>query len=450
MMNTKNENNYYKFINKNSEKNSNKAVNNRVYSYFRNSAGYKSYDKYSRPDLQEDSDEYSRESKTNESAKTVVNFGLNTLTIPRRSDNVTISIDTDRSSRNECNHKISSDGLCQFCNNELKEHPEAHVEHRHQTLTENNVASRKDSSTMTESRLLCSSCNKMYLICKTCKDVYSSCLYCKQDQNICHYCCAINYCTNCGKSIHGEQITITSKSDAKKQSKANNIHINKGKNEKRNKINMEPSFKILEEINCTKNNESDTKRTNAKYQESINVKGASYPFSLTKYNLNGNSNTIPDSLKRSPKNYSMNIKRNSLFHPENNNKEKVQTEKVKIYKEEKEDDIVWDNFKRTTNKKVVEYFDNYGDIYRKDSLKKFSQTPRQRDDAPIIPFSIDSTRSRTRNREVEVTDKFTTLRKKWEVPAVQRQIISKNSPKVLTQLGAIRKQLQENEFGFDY
>lgn len=212
--------------------------------------------------------------------------------------------------------------------------------------------------------LVCDNCEKKYLICKFCEEGVDKCANCKKRRNICLDCLR-NVCFNCGESPNA-------------------------KSRKPKSLSSERSFQILD----------------------IN-----YPTSEEDFE----SNTKP---YRPP--FSINIDKNSKFHPN--------------YKEGEV--LVDENFERLrieANNKVKNYVKHYGDIMS-------PRTKPTEKDLYMPLLKEMPRRALTAKGEEILSSKPNNELEKWDIPAIQRNYISKTSPKVITQLGAIRKQLQEEIF----
>ncbi|XP_054082229.1 uncharacterized protein LOC105220240 isoform X6 [Zeugodacus cucurbitae] len=127
-----------------------------------------------------------------------------------------------------------------------------------------------------------------------------------------------------------------------------------------------------------------------------------------------------------------------------------------------------DSVRRETDRHLSRYLKNYGDVAllridkqrsKSESRHRGTQTInsnlKRRDimlneehnlSMPLLREMPKMTRKQFLNfPEMVVTQrkrKIDCLKRKWEVPAVQKCIITQNSPYILTQVGAIRKQLQ--------
>lgn len=122
--------------------------------------------------------------------------------------------------------------------------------------------------------------------------------------------------------------------------------------------------------------------------------------------------------------FSINIDKNSKFHPNF-----------------KENELVDEHFERLrieANNKLKNYVKNYGDI--------MSPRTRPTEKDLYMPLLKEMPRKALTAKGEEILGSKPSDLEKWDVPAVQKNYISKTSPKVITQLGAIRKQLQEEIF----
>lgn len=150
-------------------------------------------------------------------------------------------------------------------------------------------------------------------------------------------------------------------------------------------------------------------------ERSFQIIDMNYPTSEEDYEANTRSYRPP---------FSINIDKNSKFHP--NYKENVE-----LFDED------FERLRIEANNKLKNYVKNYGDI----------MSPRKRatEKDLYMPLLKEMPRKALTAKGEEVLGSRSS-NEKWDVPAVQKNFVSKTSPKVITQLGAIRKQLQEEIF----
>ncbi|XP_037806960.1 probable E3 ubiquitin-protein ligase bre1 isoform X2 [Lucilia sericata] len=167
--------------------------------------------------------------------------------------------------------------------------------------------------------------------------------------------------------------------------------------------------------------------------------------------------------------YSMNIEQNSVFHPDKQFSLFAPTEEENLksppennlsFLNDKEqflnvtnsdDDKNIEKLRRVTDKRLSRYLKNYGDLAYQTRGTQTTPTSTGRRDIVIqgehslsIPLMREMPKM-TRMEAVkfkENSKELQDLQRRWDIPAVQKYTISPVSPKVVTQVGAIRKQLQ--------
>lgn len=308
-----------------------------------------------------------------------------------------------RSPRKKCFHNNIDDSsnVCPFCNESLKSYESWCLKCEKRILDESNSNGGETDS------LICANCKKLYSVCSKCdddvKDASKCCVHCKRLLNFCPS-CEKNLCSDCVDSI----------------AVAKDGHHH---HSRRQKTDSERSFEILE-VNYP---EHDDEAAN---------------------DVNNN----PHERNRPP--FSINIDRNSIFHQN--------YDRPKIY----DDENNIDKIRHQTDKQLSRYLKNYGDLACKGLRDRSTQTTpdsaSRRDivmveennlSMPLLREMPRMTRKESNFLHSERQKKSTrieSLARRWEVPAVQKHTITTNSPKVLTQLGAIRKQLQSDQLQLDF
>ncbi|KAH8329128.1 hypothetical protein KR074_004312 [Drosophila pseudoananassae] len=279
--------------------------------------------------------------------------------------------------------------------------------------------------------LVCHKCERLYAMCSQCLAKSDVCRACQRERNVCMN-CRRNLCSFCLEEIACGR-------DAER------AHIN----------DKEPptdnAFQVLE---------------------------LNYAVPAAKDSTDSNNAEV------SPP-YSLNIARNSVFHADY----KPTPVKPSIVEElpaasgsantsfelDSADEQTVERVRRQTDQRLSRYLKNYGDLAAKhqhqqqqlersksESRNRGTQTLPQslarRDvvlreaaghnlSMPLLREMPKMTRQETGTTLAgNGQRKMDNLKKRWEVPAVQKFTVSTTSPKILTQVGAIRKQLQAARF----
>ncbi|XP_055533113.1 uncharacterized protein LOC129723137 isoform X7 [Wyeomyia smithii] len=174
--------------------------------------------------------------------------------------------------------------------------------------------------------------------------------------------------------------------------------------------------------------------------------------------------------------YSLNIDKDSIFHPSKKTPEpkvsvnirngevfvdnKLNPSAVKrpssppgVLAREDTDDPITDEM----DERISKYVKHYNTLWMKRGMRKnnlisqknaqFSSESLQ--NKPLLP-SLSPAKVYVSDRADNLkSDAMKTTEKKWDIPAVERIKVSPGSPRVLTQLGAIRKQLQLEQLEMD-
>ncbi|KAH8273920.1 hypothetical protein KR044_003410 [Drosophila immigrans] len=281
--------------------------------------------------------------------------------------------------------------------------------------------------------LVCLKCERLYAMCSQCLVKSDVCRACQRERNVCMN-CRRNLCSFC-----------------------------------------------LEEIACGK----DSERTHVNEQDQEKTQQSDDAFRVLELNYavpspaaETNAGNLDET--DSPP-YSFNISPNSVFH------EDYKPTPVKpllidqlpvasnsannSFELDSADEQAMERVRRQTDKRLSRYLKNYGDLASKhqqdvrsnsESRHRGTQTtpvslgrrdvvlhetPSQNLSMPLLREMPKMTRKETGTLQSESTQrKMDNLKKRWEVPAVQKFTVSSTSPKILTQVGAIRKQLQAARF----
>ncbi|KAH8263874.1 hypothetical protein KR038_008808 [Drosophila bunnanda] len=283
--------------------------------------------------------------------------------------------------------------------------------------------------------LVCHKCERLYAMCGDCLAKNDVCRACQQERNVCMN-CRRNLCSFC-----------------------------------------------LEEIACGR----DTERTHINDKTETRRAEASSDNAFEVLELNYSVPPANDSTDVVSPPYSINIARNSIFHDDH----KDTPFKANIidqlpaaasgsantsFELDSADEQSMERVRRQTDQRLSRYLRNYGDLATKqqekqlelqrsksDSRHRGTQTTPQslarRDvvlreaaghnlSMPLLREMPKMTRQETTfaTKSENGQRKMDNLKKRWEVPAVQKFTVSTSSPKILTQVGAIRKQLQAARF----
>ncbi|XP_055627422.1 uncharacterized protein LOC129769298 isoform X3 [Toxorhynchites rutilus septentrionalis] len=165
--------------------------------------------------------------------------------------------------------------------------------------------------------------------------------------------------------------------------------------------------------------------------------------------------------------FSLNIEKDSLFHPS----KKTQDPKVSVNIRNGEvfvdnklspsgthkpppddtDDLTTDEM----DERISKYIKHYNTLWMKRGMRKNNLISQKSNSTvatgklgPLPPLSPAKVYVSDRPDNVK-SDAMKATEKKWDIPAVERLKVSPGSPRVLTQLGAIRKQLQLEQLQMD-
>nr|NP_001285899.1 uncharacterized protein Dmel_CG7110, isoform C [Drosophila melanogaster]NP_609652.3 uncharacterized protein Dmel_CG7110, isoform B [Drosophila melanogaster]AAF53302.3 uncharacterized protein Dmel_CG7110, isoform B [Drosophila melanogaster]AHN54413.1 uncharacterized protein Dmel_CG7110, isoform C [Drosophila melanogaster] len=286
--------------------------------------------------------------------------------------------------------------------------------------------------------LVCHKCERLYAMCPQCLTKSDVCRACQRERNVCMN-CRRNLCSFC-----------------------------------------------LEEVACGR----DTERTHVNDKESFADPPSNNSFQVLELNYAvppAKDSTSSNLTDVSPP-YSVNIARNSVFHADY----KATPVKPSILEQlpatsgsantsfelDSADEQAMERVRRQTDQRLSRYLKNYGDLATKQQQKlKQSELHRSKSESrhrgtqttpqslarrdvvlreaagpnlsmPLLREMPKMTRQETGGPLAENSGqrKIENLKKRWEVPAVQKFTVSTSSPKILTQVGAIRKQLQAARF----
>lgn len=318
-------------------------------------------------------------------------------------------ISKDQSSQNEVYKFFKNSGTCRKSNHQL-----SFAGNEAQNAQLNNLP-KKECSHMDQRScpycnmkfLFCKNCNNDFfknenencrLFCKNCDSQYFMCLVCDKDNECCNFCqrkrnicvqCILNYCVNCGNAMNGPKNL--------EDISASNNHIDEIEN-------GHQSFTILNE------NDADNEDI-----ENINC---------GKYIENNRNH------------FSTNIDRKSLFHPDYNIEDSKCDNEIKIF----EDVDNFDTLRNKTNEKLSKYLKNYGDLTKKKIVKDKIEKPYLRlSDTNSINNNFQPQQNSIAMRSNWV---FDDISNRPELPKETNKKYPTTNPLVITQLGAIRRQLQ--------
>ncbi|XP_043950252.1 uncharacterized protein LOC108032736 isoform X2 [Drosophila biarmipes] len=283
--------------------------------------------------------------------------------------------------------------------------------------------------------LVCHKCERLYAMCTQCLAKSDVCRACQRERNVCMN-CRRNLCSFC-----------------------------------------------LEEVACGRDterthvNDKETTRESPK-SDAFKVLELNYAVAPAKDSTAGLSDVSPP--------YSVNIARNSVFHADY----KPTPVKPSILDQlptsgsantsleiDSADEQAVERLRRQTDQRLSRYLKNYGDLATKQQ-QKLQQMELQRSKSESRHRGTQTTPQSLARRDVVLREaaghnlsmpllrempkmtrqetgaplaengqrKIDNLKKRWEVPAVQKFTVSTSSPKILTQVGAIRKQLQAARF----
>ncbi|EDW13462.1 formin-J isoform X1 [Drosophila mojavensis] len=297
-------------------------------------------------------------------------------------------------------------------------------------------AAAVDHSCQNSYALVCLKCERLYAMCGQCLVKSDVCRACQRERNVCMN-CRRNLCSFCLEEIACGR-------DAER------THINEQLDREQP---TEDSFRVLE-VNCPPAAE------------------------------NNSSNPVDTT---SPP-YSFNISPNSVFHedykptpvkPLQLDQEPLPTVSGSAnnsFEVDSADEQAMKRVRRQTDQRLSRYLKNYGDLALKQQQQQqlelrsksesrhrgtqttpqtlgrrdivLHETPTQNLSMPLLREMPKMTRKDAAptldgNRQQQKMDN---LKKRWEVPVVQKFTVSTSSPKILTQVGAIRKQLQAARF----
>ncbi|XP_062140274.1 uncharacterized protein LOC133848626 isoform X3 [Drosophila sulfurigaster albostrigata] len=281
--------------------------------------------------------------------------------------------------------------------------------------------------------LVCLKCERLYALCSQCLVKSDVCRACQRERNVCMN-CRRNLC-----SFWLEEIACGRDTER--------THVNEVNEEKQQK--SDDAFRVLELNYAVPSPTAETSAAN------------------------------PTEADSPP--YSFNISPNSVFHADYKptpvkplliDQLPVATSSANnSFELDSADEQAMERVRRQTDKRLSRYLKNYGDLASKhqqdvrsnsESRHRGTQTmpqslgrrdvvllepPTHNLSMPLLREMPKMTRKETGALPAESTQrKMDNLKKRWEVPAVQKFTVSSTSPKILTQVGAIRKQLQAARF----
>ncbi|XP_034472272.1 uncharacterized protein LOC117780013 [Drosophila innubila] len=299
----------------------------------------------------------------------------------------------------------------------------------------NEAADAVDHNCQNSFAMVCLKCERLYALCSQCLDKSDVCRACQRERNVCMN-CRRNLCSFC-----------------------------------------------LEEIACGK----DTERTHVNEQDHEQKQQSDDAFRVLELNYivpsSAQETTASNPVDADSPPYSFNISPNSVFHDDYKSTpvKPLLIDQLPIasgsannsFELDSTDEQAMERVRRQTDKRLSRYLKNYGDLASKhqqqqqlrsksESRHRGTQTtplslgrrdvvlheiPTQNLSMPLLREMPKMTRKGTGSTYTDSSQrKMDNLKKRWEVPAVQKFTVSTSSPKILTQVGAIRKQLQAARF----
>ncbi|XP_019893773.2 uncharacterized protein LOC101889827 [Musca domestica] len=334
----------------------------------------------------------------------------------------------------ECFH--ISEKICPICDQPLREY--RHFCLRCQTKMtlpmnempgENSTASSCNSHAERNLILVCHNCDRLYTLCSNCLEKADTCRACQNTRNVCMH-CRRNLCAFCLEEISTNKNT-------------ENEHIN----ERMDNV-MKTPLQIVtsDEAEPSGNNKSANVVGN-----NLNPSLESHPspkhrefvsFGKPELNFQTNHNNINEEIEKPYEKSLKNIQKTD--------------HSTDIFVDSEEN---IDRLRRQTDKRLMGYFKNYGELTSKSRGTQTIPFTSERRDVVIrggnnfsIPILCDMpkmTRRETTKRDKQISNELENLKYRWDIPAVQKFTISATSPKVVTQVGAIRKQLQTENLLFN-
>ncbi|ALC39517.1 CG7110 [Drosophila busckii] len=290
--------------------------------------------------------------------------------------------------------------------------------------------------------LVCVKCERLYALCTQCLTKSDVCRACQRERNVCMS-CRRNLCSFCLEEIAcGKDTERTHVNDIEDQQQ-----------QQKSQSQTDDAFRVLE-LNYTAESPAPENNTS----------GASPPYA---FNIGPNSVFNADDYKPTP------VKPLPMEEP----LPTVSGSGNNSFEIDSADEQSMERVRRQTDKRLSRYLENYGDLAVKQHQQQLQQLQLQRSKSESRHRGTQTTPQTLGRRDVvlheaatqnlsmpllrempKMTRKDTTptpsegkkhidnLKKRWEVPAVQKFTVSSSSPKILTQVGAIRKQLQAARF----
>ncbi|KAH8377393.1 hypothetical protein KR093_005285 [Drosophila rubida] len=282
--------------------------------------------------------------------------------------------------------------------------------------------------------LVCLKCERLYALCSQCLVKSDVCRACQRERNVCMN-CRRNLCSFCLEEIACGRDT-------------ERTHVNEQDQEKPPK-QTDDAFRVLELNYVVPSPALETNAANP-------AEADSPPYS---FNISPNS-VFHEDYKPTPVKPLLIDQLPVASNSANNS-----------FEVDSADEQSMERVRRQTDKRLSRYLKNYGDLASKhqqdgrsnsESRHRGTQTTpltlgrrdvvlhettTQNLSMPLLREMPKMTRKETTTLHAESTQrKMDNLKKRWEVPAVQKFTVSSTSPKTLTQVGAIRKQLQAARF----
>ncbi|XP_061387002.1 uncharacterized protein LOC133321946 [Musca vetustissima] len=340
----------------------------------------------------------------------------------------------------ECFHL--SEKICPICDQPLREYQHHFCLRCQSRMTlpineteaaDTSTASSYNSHVDRNIILVCNNCERLYTLCPSCLDKTDTCRACQNTRNVCMH-CRKNLCAFCLEEIS------TNKN-------IENEHVN----DRVDNV-MKTPLQIV--TNDEMEPSDDNKCSQTGNNLNPNVKDHQ-PTHVREFVSFGSDHNIPTSTTNNnninnddiEKPYAKNV--NNLHKPEHN---------TDIFIESEEN---IERLRRQTDKRLMGYFKNYGELASKSRGTQTTPMTTARRDIVLrggnnfsIPILCDMPKmtrreTTTTKRDKQISNELENLKYRWDIPAVQKFTISATSPKVVTQVGAIRKQLQTENLLFN-
>uniref|UniRef100_A0A1I8PL52 Uncharacterized protein n=2 Tax=Stomoxys calcitrans TaxID=35570 RepID=A0A1I8PL52_STOCA len=267
----------------------------------------------------------------------------------------------------------------------------------------------------------CVKCERIYAFCPQCWKKDDTCSACNTQKNLCMY-CRTNLCSFC----LGE--------------------VASGKNSENHHVNEKSDYITDSSFQIAANGETETSYlcvgTEIFSQNNLSGKCAEHSPNYL-YGETSPSTQLNKQL----------VTTNNITGPEiikiNQKRLKNSPDDRQVLNNYNDKDI--QKLRQKTDTTLMNYLRNYKDLTFYSNGRALETTANSRrnvlnGDSLAIPILCDMPKM-VRKGKPKPNNLFSNLKQRWDIPAVQTITISATSPKVVTQVGAIRKQLQtENLF----